>query len=302
MNIEFVDLRLFVNVAECGNLTRGAERSYLSPPSASARMKSLELEIGQQLFNRGNKGVTLTRPGELFLKQARLVLRQFDFLKDEMSNAVDGHIRLYANTTAITEFLPELLAQFLSERPGVTVDLQERLTNEIVRSVVDGTADLGIISGDIEDEGLQVIPFSTDRLVLATPSDHPLALRKQVQFGKTLEFEHISLHEGSTLLDFLRRQFRRSGYDRSLRIQVRSFEAMCRLVEAGVGIGVVPETAAKRHEKTMDIALLNLCDNWAIRTRSVLVRDRETLPRTALGLIDLLVDSSAGGKRLRGDG
>ncbi|MGJ8629325.1 MAG: LysR substrate-binding domain-containing protein [Sulfitobacter sp.] len=302
MNIELVDLKLFVNVAECGNLTRGAEKSYLSPPSASARMKSLELEVGQKLFNRGNKGVTLTRFGELFLRQARLVLRQVDFLKDEISNAVDGHIRVYANTTAITEFLPELLAQFLSERPGVTVDLQERLTNDIVRSVVDGTADLGIISGDIEDKGLEVIPFSTDRLILATPSDHPLARQKQVQFAKTLEFEHIGLHEGSTLLDFLRRQFRRNGYDRSLRIQVRSFEAMCRLVETGVGIGIVPESAAKRHEKTMDIALLNLRDDWAIRTRSVLVRDRKTLPRTALALIDMLVQASAGGQRLRADG
>ena len=121
-------------------------------------------------------------------------------------------------------------------------------------------------------------------------------------FADTLAFEHISLHDGSTLLDFLRQQFRRSGYDKHLRLQVRSFEAMCRLIEAGVGIGVVPESAANRHMATMDISLLNLCDSWAIRTRSVLVRDRETLPRTVSTLIDMLVASSAGGKGLVREG
>ena len=295
MNIEITDLRLFVNIAECGNLTKGAEKTFLSPPSASARIKTLEFETSQQLLNRGNKGVTLTTSGELFLKQARLVLRQFDFLTVEMSNSEAGHIRLFANTTAVTEFLPELLARFLSERPSLTMDLQERLTNDIVRSVVDGTADLGIVSGDIGNEDLECIRFSTDRLMLATPSNHPLNDNESVQLSETLEFEHIGLHEGSTLLDFLRRQFRRKGYDRSLRIQVRSFEAMCRLVEAGVGIGVVPESAARRHVQTMDIKLLALDDDWAIRDRFVLTRDRLALPRAADALIELLVLVGAGG-------
>lgn len=295
MNIEITDLKLFANIAECGNLTRGAERTFLSPPSASARIKALELETGQQLLNRGNKGVTLTTSGELFLKQARLVLRQFEFLTDEMTNAEAGHIRLFANTTAVTEFLPEIMAKFMAERPRVTVDLQERLTNDIIHSVLDGTADLGIVSGDVENAGLEPIRFSTDRLMLAIPGDHSLADRQSVSFSETLEFEHIGLHEGSTLLDFLRRQLRRSGYDRSLRIQVRSFEAMCRIIESGVGIGIVPESAARRHIQTMKIKLLELTDAWAVRDRFVLVRDRKALPRTANALIDLLILEEAGG-------
>ena len=302
MNIELVDLRLFVYIAECENLTRGAEKAFLSPPAASARIKSLEHEAGRQLFLRSNKGVTLTDAGEVFLRQARLVLRQVDFLHAEMINPDSGHIRISANTTALTEFLPEILAQFLTDWPGVTVDLQERLTRDIIRSVSDGTSDLGIISGDPKTDNLQVIPFSTDKLVLATAANHPLSKSKDLMFADTLAFEHISLHDGSTLLDFLRQQFRRSGYDKHLRLQVRSFEAMCRLIEAGVGIGVVPESAANRHMATMDISLLNLCDSWAIRTRSVLVRDRETLPRTVSALIDMLVASSAGGKGLVREG
>lgn len=297
MNIQIVDLKLFVKVAECGNLTHGAQRAFLSPPAASARIKSMEQETGQQLLLRGNKGITLTQAGEVFLRQARLVLRQMDFLADEMSNTETGHIRIFANTTAVTEFLPEILALYLADRPGVTVDLQERLTQDIVRSVLDGTSDLGITSGEISIPGLEAIRFSTDRLMLATPQDHPLAQLGSVLFGQTLDFEHIGLHEGSTLLDFLRRQFRRSGYDRVLRIQVRSFEAMCRLVEAGVGIGVVPESAARRHVQTMNIKLLKLQDSWALRDRFVLVRDRRALPRSAHSLIDLLIRAGAGGEQ-----
>ncbi|WP_294224175.1 LysR family transcriptional regulator [uncultured Shimia sp.] len=297
MKIELIDLKLFKNIAECGNLTRGAEKSYLSPPSASARIKALELETGQQLLFRGNKGISLTSAGELFLRQARLVLRQMDFLQEEMTNSEAGHIRLFANTTAVTEFLPEIMATLLSSRPGVTVDLQERLTHDIVRSVLDGSADLGIISGEINEQGLEAIRFSTDHLVLATPPSHPLASDKSIKLSETLEYEHIGLHEGSTLLDFLRRQYRRNGYDRTLRIQVRSFEAMCRVIEAGVGIGVVPESAAKRHAQTMNITLLDLEDAWATRDRSVLFRDKSALPGSALMLIEMLINSGAGGRK-----
>lgn len=295
MNIEIVDLRLFVRVAECGNLTHGAQKVYLSPPAASARIKSLEQAMDQQLLIRGNKGVSLTSVGEVFLRHARLVLRQMDFMTEEMTSTEAGHIRLFANTTAVTEFLPEILATFLLNCPSVTVDLQEQLTHDIIRSVIDGTADLGILSGEINNQGLEAIRFSTDHLMLAVPNKHPLANLKRVSLAQTLEYDHIALHEGSTLLDFLRRQFRRSGYGQTLRIQVRSFEAMCRIIEAGVGIGVVPESAARRHIQTMNITLLELEDDWAIRDRSVLVRDRKALPSSAQTLIEMLIDAEAGG-------
>lgn len=297
MNIDLVDLRLFVRIAECGNLTHGAARAFLSPPAASARIKALEHEIGQQLLVRGNKGISLTPEGETLLRQARLVLRQMDFLADEMRGPGAGHIRLFANTTAVTEFLPEILARFLADRPGVTVDLQERLTQDIIASVLDGRADLGIISGPDAHEDLQVLRFSTDRLMLAVPLAHPLAGRDRVRLEETVEYEHLGLHEGSTLLEFLRRQLRRSGFNRDLRIQLRSFEAMCRMVEAGVGIGVVPESAARRHLQTMAIRLLVLEDDWALRDRSILLRDRAALPQPAQDLIGLLIEEGAGGRR-----
>ena len=297
MHIDLKDLRLFIAIAEAGNLTRGAKRAYITAPAASARIKALEETLSVQLLYRGNKGVSLTLAGERLLHHARLIQRQLDYLREDFSDdgAIGGHVRIYANTTAVTEFLPETLSSFLADRPGVSIDLHERLTKDIVRGIQDGSADLGIVSGDITPDGLEVIPFSTDRLVLATAKTHPLADRSEVRFAATLRYEHIGLHEGSTLLAFLQSLMEKNGYDKALRIQVRSFEAMCRLIEAGVGIGVVPESAARRHAKTMQIKLVTLSDPWAARTRSVLVRSRDALPRSALALVEELVRTGAGG-------
>lgn len=297
MKLELTDLRLFAEIADAGNLTRGAQRCFLTAPAASARVKALEQSLGAALLYRGNKGVSLTEAGERLLHHARVILRQVDYLRDDFSDTgrIGGHIRVYANTTAVTEFLPEILASFLSERPRATVDVQERLTHDILRAVRDGSADLGIVSGDVSLDGVEAIPFSTDRLMLAVSDTHPLASRKRVDFNETLAFEHIGLHEGSTLMAFLQSLFDKSGYDRLVRIQVRSFEAMCRLIESGVGIGVVPESAARRHAVTMNLRLLEIADTWSVRTRYVVVRTRDALPRMAEALVRELVRTGAGG-------
>ena len=218
-------------------------------------------------------------------------MRQVDYLKSEFTEYgtdAAGHIRIFANTTAVTEFLPEVLAGFLAERPGVTVDLQERLSRDIVRGVLDGAADLGIIAGPVQAPGLQVLHFSTDRLVLAVPLGHALAQRQSVSFADTLAYQHIGLHEGSTLLSFLREQVEKLGGNLALRIQVSSFEAICRMIEGGVGIGIIPESAARRHSRTMQLAILQLDEAWAVRERSMLVRELDALPGSVRALIDRL--------------
>jgi DNA-binding transcriptional LysR family regulator len=298
MHVDLSDLRLFVHVAESGNLTRGAARAFISAPAASARIRALEARLDAQLLYRDNRGVSLTQAGETLLHHARIIMRQVDYLRDDFSGPgrdAKGHVRIFANTTAVTSFMPEVLARFMAERPGVTIDLQERLTQDIVRGILDSTADLGIVSGEVDRTGLEAIRFSTDRLLLAVPKGHELAARTSVRFDETLVFEHIGLHEGSTLLAFLRGLLAKNGYDRALRIKVRSFEAMCRMVEAGVGVGVVPDSAARRHARTMDITLLGIDDAWALRERLVLVRSLDALPKAARALVDELVRAEVGG-------
>lgn len=301
MHFDFADLRLFSRIAEEQNLSRGARRAFLSPAAASARLKALEEQLGTRLFYRDNKGLSLTPAGEKLLRHARVIERQFEHVRsdfEEFSKDEVGHIRIFANTTAVTEFMPEVLATFMAERPAVTVDLQERLTRDIVRGVLDGSADLGIISGPIQSDELEVVHFSTDKLVLCTPVGHPLTTANRgLAFGDTLDYPHVSLHEGSTLHAFLTDLVRDQRRRLQIRIQVRSFEAMCRMIETGVGIGVVPLSAALRHRRTMQLELIELADAWAIRERAVIVRDLEGLPGCARALIDELIEvaEAAGG-------
>jgi len=291
MNFDLTDLKLFINIAESSSLTQGAKKTFISAAAASVRIKELENQLNSSLLYRNRKGVELTESGQLLLQHARQVSRHVAQLKiafTEFGEDASGHIRIFANTTAVTEFLPEVLAGFLAQRPGVTIDLQERLTRDIIRGVVEGSTDMGIVAGPVASKELQVLHFSTDRLVLVTPPNHPLAKNKIVKLRDTLSFPHIGQHEGSTLQAFVREQAEKLDIALSWRIQLSSFEAICRMVEVGVGIGVIPESAAIRHSKTMHLAILQLDEPWAIRERSILVRNLETLPGCIRPLIALL--------------
>ena len=167
MQFDLKDLRLFVLAADEGSLTKAAQRLHLSLAAASTRIKSLEVQASQALLYREARGVRLTPPGEAFLHHARGVLRQVDQLRtdlQEYSGGLRGHVRVFANTTAVTDFLPEILPGFLSNNPRVNVDLQEKPNAEIARGVLDGRADIGIVAGPVDMLGLHAIHFSTDRL------------------------------------------------------------------------------------------------------------------------------------------
>ena len=291
MQFDLTDLKLFVLAAEEGSLTRAALRQHLSLAAASTRIKSLETQSGQALLYREARGVRLTPPGEAFLHHARGVLRQVDQLRtdlQEYNGGLRGHVRVFANTTAVTDFLPEILPGFLSGNPRVNVDLQEKPNAEIARGVLDGRADIGIVAGQVDMLGLQAIHFSTDRLVLVTPRSHPFAGRSSIAFADTLDEDAVGMNHRSTLQTFLAQVTEKLGKPLKLRIQLSSFDAMCRMIGAGVGVGIVPESAARRNCESMALALIELTDSWCVRERYILVRDREKLPPYAQSLIDTL--------------
>ena len=291
MEFDLTDLRLFVRTAEEGNLTRAAARQHLSLAATSSRIKALESHAGMPLFYREARGVRLTPAGEAFLHHARGVLRQADQLRSDLQEygaGLRGHVRVFANTTAVTDFLPEILPAFLSENPKVNVDLQEKPNAEIARGVLDGRADLGIVAGPVDTLGLQAIHFSTDRLVLVTPQNHAFARHKRMAFADTLDEDAVGMQTGSTIQDFLSQVTEKLGKPLKLRIQLSSFDAMCRMIGAGVGVGIVPESAARRNLRSMKLALIELSDPWSVRERHVLIRDRVALPRYAQALVETL--------------
>lgn len=291
---DLVDLRLFVVVAEGSSLTRGAERVFLSVGAASLRIKGLEEGVGAQLLYREKRGVSLTPAGEVFLEHARRVLGEVEALQGAIqpfSKGVRGHVRLFANATAIGEFLPEVLARFFESHAAITVDLQERLSAEIVRAVLDGAADIGVISARVNADGLETLPYKNDRMVLAVPQDHPLAEQPFVAFADTLDHEYIGLDSRSASYSYLQQEVTQLGRALQLRIHVGSYDAMCRMIECGVGIGVLPEMAARRLAKSSRIAIVHLLDEWATRELRICLRKQSELPVFARELVDFVLQN-----------
>lgn len=291
MQFDLTDLRLYVLVAEELNLTRAAARQHLSLAAASARIRLIESRIGLPLLYREARGVRLSPPGEAFLHHARGILRQAELLRRDLhdyAGGLRGHVRVFANTTAVTDFLPEVLPEFLARNPRVNVDLQERPNEEIARGVLDGRADIGIVAGAVDTLGLRAIHFSTDRLILVTSRRHRFARRRRIAFADILQEDMVGMQRGSTLQSFLEQQADRLGRPMRLRIQLSSFDAMCRMVGGGVGVAIVPESAARRSLEPMKLAQIELTDGWRLRERYVLIRDREALPAYAESLIEAL--------------
>lgn len=294
MNLHFdlTDLRLMVRVAEHNSLTAGAQAMGLSLPAASGRVRKLEDGAGTRLFLRTPQGVTLTPPGQAFVHHARLVLAQLEHLRSDLreySRGIKGHLRVFANTTALGEFLPPVLRRYLQAHPDVSVDLRERLSHDIVRAVSEGQIDVGIVAGMVRTENLVAIPYRQDRLVLAVSAEHELAGRESIAFADTLELDHVGLHEGSAIHAFLNQICGALQQPFKPRIQVGNFEAAGRMVEAGIGVAIMPGSAARRHAQGMAICAVPLADEWALRAMQVVVRNLDALAPFARDLVDLLI-------------
>jgi DNA-binding transcriptional LysR family regulator len=183
----------------------------------------------------------------------------------EYGAGLRGHVRVFANTTAVTEFMPDILAAYLTQHPHISVDLQERPNAGIAADIRDGRADLGIVAGEVDTHGLRVLHFSTDRLVLVTPDTARWADMSSVAFADVLHERFVGMHRGSTLQTFLERLSQQLGTTLKLRIQLSSFDSMCRMVAAGVGVAVVPETVAQRYRGLPRVCRVPLTDAWAVR-------------------------------------
>lgn len=292
-HFDLTDLQLMVHIGDRQSLTRAAEKTYLSLPAASTRIKNLEEHFGTQLLYRTSQGVTLTPSGEALTRHARAVMRQVDQLNGELqefARGVKGHVRVLANTTAMTEFMPAVLGRFLAAHPDVNVELRERLSCLIMRAVVEGTADVGIVVGASTDPNLEFIPYRKDRLVLVVAQNNPLAKRSSIDFAETLNNDYVGLSEWSAIHPFLVQAAEALGRTFKFRIEVGNFEAVCRMIETGVGIGVIPESVALRFANVLNVSIVPLTDSWAVRQLQICVRSREALPAFARELVSMLID------------
>jgi DNA-binding transcriptional LysR family regulator len=289
--LDLVSLSLFVNVVRSGSISKGAAMAHLAVGAASKRMSDLEAAVGAELFERHSRGVTPTAAGQALARHAQRILSDVNVLAAELADharGIVGVVRLWANTSAITQFLPHDIAAFAGANPGVRIELEELNSNEVVLAVLEGRADVGIFADRTPALGLHLMDYREDRLVLVVPAAHPLARKRALHFEEALDCDFVSLSQGTSLARRMQSETEALGQRLKVRIHVRSFDAMCQMVAAGLGVAVLPADAVQALLRALNLRQVALKDGWARRQLLIGVRDPEELPRHARALVDHL--------------
>ncbi|MBN9083082.1 MAG: LysR family transcriptional regulator [Rhizobiales bacterium 62-17] len=291
MAVDLKSLRLFVAVADLGSISEGAKRCHLALAAASKRITDLEERTRLPLFVRHARGVVLTPAGHSLLAHARTVLSAMDKLGaelDDFQRGVAGVVRVSANASSIAQFLPVPIGSFLRTHPMLRVDLQERSSAEVVKAVQGGLADIGVFEAGTPAPDLDCLPFARDELAVVVAASHPLARRRRVGLEEVLNCEHVIVREGTAVHRALQAAAQEAQRPLQVRMQVGSFEMVCRMVEQGVGIGVVPRAVVQQEPASAKLRCLALDAPWASRQHVLGVRWLNGLSVAASALLQHL--------------
>jgi len=285
MRIDLTSLDLFVTVAEERNIARAAARRNIAASAVSKRIHDLELVFGTPLLVRQSRGVVLTPAGEALARHAGNLVGLVSRIAIDLgsfASGMKGVVRLSANPSAITQFLPEMLCAFMARYPEIEIRLEEATTAVSLRRLEDGLADLAIVGWGLDHPAMTYAPFRTDNLALAVPVGHPLTHNPgPVFFGDTVDYDQVGLEYGSSIQARLEEAAANVGRGLRVKLKVGSFDAVRRMVETGIGIAVLPASAIEAYTASMKICAVPLADGWAKRDLRIVTRDAAALPVTA---------------------
>ena len=284
---DLLSLRLFIATADMGAIARAADAYHIAPSALSKRMARLEQLVGAALFFRRQRGIELTPAGQVLARHARSVLRLLERMDGELSEfsaGIRGVVRLSGNPSAVIQFLPEDLGVFVDAHPSVQIKLHEDMSVAILQAVRDGLADIGIYSSNTADD-LETVRYRCDTLVVITPAAHPLTKAWRVDFAATLAYDHVGLQETKRLQALLRAKAAQINRAIQVRVEVMSFEGVRRMVEAGLGVAILPHGVVMPYCNEGGLAATELAEPWSRRWLNLAVREYRALPIVARELI-----------------
>jgi DNA-binding transcriptional LysR family regulator len=290
-----VSLRLFVAVAQTGSISAAAARIPLALAAASRRIVQLETDAGVPLLERQPRGVMLTAAGEALLRHAREVEDAYERMRSDMAQygcGVRGTVRVAANSSSVLQFLPDDLRRFVLAHPDLRIDLKELPSEAVLNAVLDGTAEVGVcdMRGLDPQHGLQVAPYAQDELALLVPASHALARRRAIAFADALDSPFVIGLPGTALRSQIVGAAQRAGRPLLIGMQVRGFEAMVRMVSAGLGVAVLPRDAITMRRQH-PLRAIRLTDEWAQRQHCVVHRPLAHLSLPARLFASLLAEA-----------
>lgn len=293
IQFDLVTLRLFVAIAEEGSIAKAAQRENIVASAISKRVADLEAALGVTLLQRHRRGVVITAPGNALLRHARSVLRDLGQLEGELaehSEGLKGQVRLFANSTAILRFLPQQLVSFLADHPLVQIEIEESISPVILKAVAERIGEIGIFGGGVPSQDLHILPYREDRLSVIVPKRHSLARRRSIRFADVVDQDFVGLQAGSSIDMLTARAAGELGRSLKLRVRMTGFDPLCRMVEAGLGIGVVPESIALHYARTLAITRLALDEAWSRRSLKLASYPPSTLTFATRKLLEHLAN------------
>lgn len=288
---DLVTLRLYVAAVEAGSLTAGADRFGISLAAASKRIAELEQHCGIALLQRGQRGVTATVDGQTLHRHAIEVIARLEQLAqavDDFQSGATGHLRLCANPSAFGGFLPVVLAEYAKRYPKVTIDLEDTLSEDGIRAVQKGSAELAVIGDNVPCEGLETMVCNVDKLVLVVPAGHALDSKGAVPLDKAFDFDFVTLARSASLTRKVMAAAESVARAPHIRVQVRSFDAMCRMVASGIGIAILPRAAAELYAQALQLVLVELEGIGVDRVLLLAMRRRTELSVAAAALVEMM--------------
>ncbi|GAB5097441.1 MULTISPECIES: LysR family transcriptional regulator [unclassified Caballeronia] len=272
---DLTSLALFLRAVETGSLSKAAQHSHMSLSTASRRIALLEHHFRVALLNRTSAGVEPTPAGEALARHGTELLLKTDAIYSELSDYTKGsvgRVRVFANISAISQELPEHLRAFSQKYRDIKLHISELRSADILQALRDGRADIGVVTSQTGMEGIRLAPYCSDRISVVVPEDHVLQ-GDEIEFAALLEHDIVALDDKAEVTRMLVKEAALAGKTIRFRVQVQSFEAMCRLIAVGQGIGVLPEGAVKLFLQPMRLRFIRLTNSWAERMMSVGMRE-----------------------------
>lgn len=294
MRMDLTTLNLVLAIEQTRSITRGAQQEHLALAAASKRISDLEARLGVQLFERRARGVEPTEACRALVRHIRSLHASLHALESEVmefARGIKGHLRIAANTGSIAECLPPDLAAFSQAHPQIRISLEDLTSAEVQAAVAEGRADVGVFTAPLLDNRLQTWTYRPGRLAVLVPQGHALSARDAVSFDDLLDYDLIGLHAGAAAQELMREQALARGRTLNARLQVRGFDAIAQLVEAGLGVAVLPEEPAERFARVFEVKRLRLDEPWAQRDYVLGVMRQERLPTVVQRFVDALCPS-----------
>jgi DNA-binding transcriptional LysR family regulator len=310
LGLDLVTLRMFLSIADEGSLGRAATREGIALSAISRRISDLEARTGLVLFDRRDRGMTLTCAGRTLAEHIRGLFDRLDDLAlelDALRGGEKGHVRL-CHMTAAAGLLPSRLARFLADNPGVGLEVDETSAEEALHAVRVGEADIGVItSGTPAANDLHLYPWVEDELVAIVPRGHALAQKARLSLSDICAYPLVTLRHSTAILALYQERARTLGLEINERVHATSYESVRAMVAGGLGVAIVPAHTAYPHAREQNIEVRALSETWAQRRLVICVRHPDHLSASAdlvvrhlLASVEEATDLASGPRALAG--